>query len=170
MFKGATVDQRKRVIVFAMRYTVTFMAVLEKLYSALNSCRQGGSAEDGAKNLDIAVAYYVGSLEGEDVGGSYDGSLIYMLAKRMCVHFNTCTPSNNAMVNELITSLFYTGQGEVETGVSMSAILLCHAPKYAANFPCCCLSVMRLTGGDCKKDRKCFSRASDSSDSFQRQE
>ena len=118
VFKGATIDQRKRVVTFAMRYMVTFMAVLEKIYSALNSCRQGSGIDDGSKNLDLAVAYYVGSLEGGDSGGSYDGSLIYMLAKRMCVHFQTCTSSNNAMINEKIVSLFYTAQGEVETGVS----------------------------------------------------
>lgn len=116
MFKGATIDQRKRVVTFAMRYMVTYMAVLEKIYSALNSCRQG--TDDGSKNLDLAVAYYVGSLEGGDSGGSYDGSLIYMLAKRMCVHFQTCASSNNAMINEKIVRLFYTAQGEVETGVS----------------------------------------------------
>jgi hypothetical protein len=101
-----------------MRYMVTFMAVLEKMYSALTSCRQGNGSDDGAMNLDVAVAFYVGSLEGGDGGGSYDGSLIYMLAKRMCIHFNTCTSSNNAMINEYIVSRFYTGQGEVETGVS----------------------------------------------------
>ncbi len=109
-------------IVFAMRYMVTFMAILEKMYSALNSCRQASGADDGSKNLDVAVAYYAGSLEGGDGGGSYDGSLIYMLAKRMCVHFDTCT-SNNAVVNEYIVSRFYTGQGEVETGVSTTTLL-----------------------------------------------
>ena len=117
-FKSATVDQRKRIIVFALRYMVTYMAVLEKIYSALNSCRRGSGADEGANNLDLAVSYYVGSLEGGDDGGNYGGSLIYMLAKRMCVHFRTCTSSNNAMINEHIVSLFYTGQGEAETGVS----------------------------------------------------
>ncbi len=141
VFKGATADQRKRVIVFAMRYMVTFMAVLEKMYSALSSCRQGSGDDDGAMNLDVAVAYYVGSLEGGDGGGSYDGSLIYMLAKRMCVHFQTCTSSNDAMINERIVSLFYTGQGEAETGVSIyyqfgRIFLLC------ANLQCCCPSVL----------------------------
>ena len=103
VFKNASVDQRKRFIVFAMRYMVTFMTILEKIYSALYSCRKGSesSVEDGTRYLDIAVGYYVGSLEGKDDGGSFDGSLIHMLAKRMCVHFGTCTASNHARINEI---------------------------------------------------------------------
>ena len=128
VFKNASVDQRKRFIVFAMRYMVTFMAILEKIYSALYSCRKGSesSVEDGTRYLDIAVGYYVGSLEGKDDGGSFDGSLIHMLAKRMCVHFGTCTASNHARINERIISLFYAGLGEVETGVSLQWLKYCY--------------------------------------------
>ena len=156
VFARATADQRKRIVVFALRYMVTYMAVLEKMYSALNSCRQGGSADDGAKNLDIAVAYYVGSLEGEDSGGSYAGSLIYMLAKRMCVHFDTCTSSNNAMINEHIVSLFYTGQGEVETGVSTCGSRYILVSNYDANSCCFPLSLVTLWKGQCRKSNILF--------------
>ena len=116
VFKDATVDQRKRFITFALRYMVTFMAILEKIYNAKLSCSLGRSSDDGIRDLDIGVGYYVGSLEGKEDGGSYDGSLIHMLAKRMCVHFGTCTSTGHAWVNERIISLFYAAQGEVETG------------------------------------------------------
>lgn len=120
VFKDATADQRKRFIVFALRYMITHMAILEMLYSALLSCKghinKGSSIEDGTRSLDLGVAYFIGSLEGKEDGGSYDGSLIHMLAKRMCVHFGTCNASNHARINERVISLFYAAQGELEKG------------------------------------------------------
>ena len=122
VFATATVDQRKRFITFALKYMVTYMAILEKLYSAAYACKQGDklSLSGGSESLDVAAAYFVGSLEGKDDGGSFDGSLIHMLAKRMCVHFGTCTSSNRAMINERIISLLYAGQGELEARVSFA--------------------------------------------------
>jgi len=79
------------------------MAILEKLYSAIQSCQENKS-DDGAQNIDVAAGYLIGSLEGPEDGGSYDGDIIFMLAKRMCVHFGTCTLSGNARINELIIS------------------------------------------------------------------
>lgn len=119
------------------------MAILEKLYSTVKSCKEDNRVE-GAASLDIAAGYFVGSMEGKNEGGSFDGGLLFMLAKRMCgehcltcttncllgltrsfslfcffaVHFGTCTQSYNARINERILSFFYTMQGEVETGVS----------------------------------------------------
>ena len=124
-FSTATIDQRKRFIGFALRYMVTSMAILEKIYLALKSCSNEETRGKGANDLDIAIAYYMGSLEGTDDGGSYDGSLIHMLANRMCVHFGTCSDENNAVINERIMSLVYAGQGELEMGVSISLYLYC---------------------------------------------
>ena len=94
------------------------MAILEKIYDAVLICKKGGNLAEGTESFDIAAGYFVGSLEGKDDGGSFDGSLIHMLAKRMCVQFGTCTSSNQARINERIISLFYAGQGELEAGVS----------------------------------------------------
>jgi hypothetical protein len=94
IFQQATVDQRKRVISFSLKYMVTFMAILEKLYSTVKSCKEDNRVE-GAASLDIAAGYFVGSMEGKDEGGSFDGGLIFMLAKRMCgEHCLTCTTTN----------------------------------------------------------------------------
>lgn len=90
------------------------MATLEKLYSSVRLCKEDNRKES-ALNLDLAAGYFVGSLEGKDDGGNFDGSLIFMLAKRMCVHFKTCTQSHNAVINERIISLFYASQAEIET-------------------------------------------------------
>lgn len=122
---------------FATRYMITYMAILEKLHSAVYSCGKAEIRDEGTKSLDVAVAYFVGSLEGPEDGGSFDGSLIHMLAKRMCVLFGTCTLSNHARVNERIISLFYAALGEVEAGVSIIAGLWQSTNLCAVSFANC---------------------------------
>ena len=114
----ATANYRKRVILFATKYMVTHMAILQKLYNAIESCENGDLSE-GIANLDTAVAYYTGSFEGTQDGGSFDGSLSFFLARRMCIFFDTCSQSDNALVNERMISLFYSAQGELDTRVSL---------------------------------------------------
>jgi len=115
VFENANADERRRAIAFILRYMVTHMSIQEKIHTAVEYCKSN-DFDNAASALDSAVAYLIGSIEGEEDGGSYDGNLIYMLAKRMCVHFGTCAATNNAQVNEHIISLFYAGQGEVEAG------------------------------------------------------
>lgn len=99
-----------------MRYMVSYMAVCERLYTALDLCRDTKKA-DAHNSLDAGAAYFTGLSEGEEDGGTYDGVLLYMLANRMCVQFNTCsTISNNAQANEKIISLLYAAQGEIDVG------------------------------------------------------
>jgi hypothetical protein len=118
-------DQRTRFISFALRYMIPFMAILDKIYLALESCIDEESRGGGANDLDMAIAYYMGSLEGKEDGGSYDGTMLHMLATRMCVIFNTCSENNNAVVNQRLVSLVYTAQGELEVGVSSYFLELC---------------------------------------------
>ena len=95
---------------------VSYMAVCERLYTALDFCRDKKKV-DAHNSLDAGAAYFIGFSEGEIDGGTYDGVLLYMLAKRMCVQFNTCsTTSNNAQSNEKIISLLYAAQGEIDVG------------------------------------------------------
>ncbi len=117
VFESANADERRRAIGFILRYMVTHMSIQEQIHSAVEYCKSN-DFDNAASALDSAVAYLIGSMEGEEDGGSYDGNMIYMLAKRMCVHFGTCAASNNAQVNEHIISLCYAGQGEIEAGVS----------------------------------------------------
>jgi len=115
VFQEASFDDRRRVINFVLQYMVPHMAILQQLYTSMDTCktqRKSGSA----LALDLAAASYVGSLEGKSDGGSFDGSLLYGFAMRMCVHFGTCTVKYNARANERIISLFYSAQGEAEAG------------------------------------------------------
>ncbi|KAL7522638.1 hypothetical protein ACHAWX_007338 [Stephanocyclus meneghinianus] len=115
IYLTATPDARRRAISFTMRYMVMYMAALEKLYATINLCRDSNKPE-AYESLDAAAAFIIGRSEGEEDGGSYDGVLLFMLANRMCVHFKTCSPSNNAESNERIISLFYAAQGEIAVG------------------------------------------------------
>lgn len=132
---------------------VTYMSILEKLYSSVQSCKQ---KKDAFMDLDTAAAYFIGSLEGKEDGGSHDGNLIFMLAKRMCVLFRTCTSDNTAMVscwiiegvlvnfqlahhpplqvNERILELLYASQGEAEIGVSSFCLALSHMCAFKSIF------------------------------------
>lgn len=121
MFQGAPFDDRRRAIMFVLQYMVSHMAILQQLYTSLDACNRQRKS-DSILALDLAAATYIGSLEGKSDGGSYDGSLIYGFAMRMCVHFGTCTVSYNARANERIISLFYSAQGEAEAGVSLSRL------------------------------------------------
>jgi len=114
VFGLASVAERKRFIVFSVKYMITHMSVLQKLYSSLQSCKEDNKKE-ATLNLDLAAGNFIGSMEGNDDGGSFDGELIHALSKRMCVHFRTCTSLNHARINERIISLFYAGLGEIET-------------------------------------------------------
>ena len=69
---------------------VSPMAVLWKLHAALDACSSG---QGGGEELDAAVAFLVGSLEGPRFGGSPDGVLLYGLAKETCESFDTCEGS-----------------------------------------------------------------------------
>eukprot|EP00804_Cyclotella_cryptica_P018112 CCRYP_005898-RB/>CCRYP_005898-RB protein AED:0.02 eAED:0.02 QI:1433/1/1/1/0.93/0.88/17/82/2547 len=115
VYATATSDVRRRAISFTMRYMVTYMAALEKLYTTINLCTDSNKSE-AYESLDAAAAYIIGSSEGTQDGGSYDGVLLFMLAKRLCVHFKTCSSSNNAESNERIISLLYAAQGEIDVG------------------------------------------------------
>jgi len=78
----------------AMVYLSVWMAVVKRLYRAVQYCMTpchessvGKCRDDAIHALDIAMAYYAGSLEGPD--GSLDGVLLYALADRLAIAFRT---------------------------------------------------------------------------------
>jgi len=112
------------------------MAILQKLYSAVKSCKDG-NVNEGVTNLDTAAAYYTGSFEGTDDGGSFDGSLNFFLARRMCIYFDTCSQSNNALINERMISLFYAAQGELDTTVSLEKLMTLWMDRNSVSYNDC---------------------------------
>ena len=79
------------------------MYVFRELWHAIYLCQTDVCAEDSCFNeaavheIDEAVAFYTGSLEGTD--GSGTGVLTYGLAEKRCAQFGTCASSSNAQAN-----------------------------------------------------------------------
>jgi len=73
-------------------YMNIWMYVIREMEDALDDCQKGCQTtdcnDDAVHAWDEAVAFYVGSLEGNDGQGS--GKLLYALADKRCSNFKTC--------------------------------------------------------------------------------
>jgi hypothetical protein len=95
-FSNIGQDGRSTVAETAPVLLALFLYIVRNLELAVEDCHAcvaassspSGESSCGLAWLDQAVAYYVGSLEGED--GSGDGYLWYALADRLCLSFATC--------------------------------------------------------------------------------
>jgi len=98
-----------------------FMAVIEQMEKAVLYCDQHKKCANCTTNdpiapLDAAVAYYAGSLQGDD--GSGDGKMYYDATNRMALHFSTCGESGTdelgtAWVNGQVVTEFQRFQSRV---------------------------------------------------------
>ncbi len=65
------------------------MYVIRELEDAIDDCDKGCSTadcnDDAVHALDEAVAFYAGELSGDSIG-----DLVYALAQKRCIDFNTC--------------------------------------------------------------------------------
>jgi hypothetical protein len=93
-----------------------WMYVIREMEDALDDCNEGckleGCNDDPVHAWDEAVAFYTGSLEGND--GSGDGRLLYALADKRCKDFRTCgdlakETKGTSHTNGIIMSSFTTG-------------------------------------------------------------
>ena len=97
-----------------------FMAVIGALESALHGCQkciegQWDCIAPHVQSWDAAVAFYAGSLEGQE--GSGTGVMLYGSADRRCRNFNTCGTNEQdagiegtSWVNNLVMGQFQLGQ------------------------------------------------------------
>jgi hypothetical protein len=68
---------------------------------------------------DAFAAFYIGSLEGVDMGGSdetIDGVMLWNLANKRAVTFNTLNSDFYAELNDEMVGLLYAGQSELDRG------------------------------------------------------
>lgn len=100
----------------ASAYMSIWMYVIREMEDALdnckNDCKKTGCNDDTVRAWDEAVAFYTGSLEGPEGGGS--GNLMYALADKRCKDFKTCgdlakSTEGTAHVNEEIFRSFTLG-------------------------------------------------------------
>ena len=111
-YENASRLQLEQIVVRTLQTMVSYMAVLSMLNTAVSACQNGEASQEP---LDTAVAYFVGSLEGDDEGGLFGnyGELLFGLAKEQCPYFDTCTPSGDAQINELVMSGFASMQSQL---------------------------------------------------------
>ena len=70
---------------------------------------------------DEGWAFYAGSLEGPDVGGTDEGQMIYALAEKRCENFKTCSGDTDdddltgvSAVNAELLTLRQSGQSAIQ--------------------------------------------------------
>lgn len=101
------------------------MYVVHEMQDAISDCENediDGNYES-VHAWDEAWAFYAGSLEGEEVGGSGNGQMIYALAEKRCKNFGTCTGDNDgsdtsgiSAVNSQLLALFNEGRDLLNDG------------------------------------------------------
>ena len=67
---------------------------------------------------DEGVAFYAGSLEGPNVGGSSAGKMVYRLAEKRCANFDTCESGSTGLsnVNKELLADFTKGEAYLMDG------------------------------------------------------
>jgi hypothetical protein len=99
--------QRAELVAGYLTYMVMYMAVLEKLNEAISACDSTGTnVDESGSLLDQAVAFYIGSMEGKDEGGTDGGQLLYATSKALCGNFSKCVDADISELNQKILAAF----------------------------------------------------------------
>ncbi|CAM9655355.1 unnamed protein product, partial [Scytosiphon promiscuus] len=125
-FTGESLLTRSEGCLKGAQYQNVWMYVIHELEDALIDCENEGDPTR-ANNANVVAwdegwAFYTGSLEGTDVGGTPDeGQMLYALAEKRCENFKTCSGDNDdndlvgtSAVNNDILALWQTGQGHIQ--------------------------------------------------------
>jgi len=121
-------EGKEQIIKKGTAYMVVWMYVIREMEDALDDCKENCTIDncndDPVHAWDEAVAFYTGSLEGEDGSGS--GKLAYALADKRCSNFKTCgefgdDTSGTASVNNAMFDAFNVGQAKILGGKCASA-------------------------------------------------
>lgn len=111
-------DPRVEVAQKSAAYMNVWMYVIREMEDAVDDCDANNlnQNDDYVKAWDEAVAFYVGSLEGEDGSGS--GNLLYALADKRCANYGTCVDDESGLsnVNERVMELFNKGKTQMLSG------------------------------------------------------
>ena len=121
-FSKYTFVGREQVIKKATAYMSIFMYVIREMEDALDDC-QKGLLQDNYNSVnawDEAVAFYTGSIEGQD-GLTPDGKLLHQLADKRCSDWKVCGMEGvdiegMSKLNYDIFDLFTVGKFQVLSG------------------------------------------------------
>merc|ERR1719380_246917 len=111
-FSVADDAMRVQVIQKGTAYMNVWMYVIREFEDAIDdcencpeglNCNEFSDSETGLYNAvhawDEGVAFYAGSLEGPNVGGSSAGEMVYRLAEKRCANFGTCESGKTGLSN-----------------------------------------------------------------------
>jgi len=113
-------DGKEQIIKKATAYIIVWMYVIREMEIAHDGCLSlQPRNSDGVYSWDVAVAYYTGTLEGDN--GTGPGKLAYALADQQCINFRTCGDNADSIsgfskVNLDISKNWKTGQGKILKG------------------------------------------------------
>lgn len=128
-----TSDHRSTTIVSWIQYGVIVEYMMAVLAISHTECGNSGIDID-ARNLQKAIkspsffwdafaAFYIGSVEGVNMGGSdetIDGVMLWNLANKRAVTFNTLNDEFYAEINDEMIDILYAGQSALERGNCLS--------------------------------------------------
>lgn len=118
--EGELTESSRVVAVVAAQYMVLPMASMDAMYEAVGACvpDESGRGSITAFEWDKAAALVVGSLEGENEGGSSEGRLLWALSKAVCGTFGTCSTDTpgSSQANDRLMTLWYSGRGAINSG------------------------------------------------------
>lgn len=118
-YNFSTLTSKSEAMSKASAYMNIWMYVIREMEDALDDCEFQEDIDSGVHSWDEAVAFYTGSLEGQE--GLGDGVLIYDLADKRCQDFKTCGLDSNSedgtsYVNLQIFDEFKVGLGKLRKG------------------------------------------------------
>ena len=113
-------EQRSAYIVSTIQYNVVLQYLMGLVGAAVQACEEtkvdnkAGRAS-GVQKWDSFAAIYIGSLEGINSQGSelIDGLMIWNLANKRSVSFNTQNKDFYAKINDEMIDLLFAGQSEM---------------------------------------------------------
>jgi len=105
---GATIEQRKEIVVKGSQYVVVHLGALTAMHEALSAC-QNGRVNDAMADWDKAAALLIGSMGHTNYGSMFTG-----LSQERCKEFNTCR-GNDARVNAELRPLLFSGKTEISS-------------------------------------------------------
>jgi hypothetical protein len=109
--------QRAELVAGYLTDLVMYMAVLQKLKEAINACASNVTGNtESLTLLDQAVAFYVGSIEGNEAGGLDGGQLLYATSKALCGNFSKCVKEDISELNQKILAAFDDTSGDIYVG------------------------------------------------------
>lgn len=114
--KNAGADtQQDTTLLSWMQFGVVCEYMMGLLGTADQTCEDGND-DNPTKYWDAFAAYYIGSLEGVDEGGSdqtIDGFMLWNVANKRAASFNTQNSDYFAKINEEMLELLFSGQSQL---------------------------------------------------------